>query len=176
MINQGLLFIFQAASPTLAPTLQPVDLDVGSSIAIWVAFNVILALIPLGITPLFRGFLNAAGGFGLDRKLFRDGELFFYSSTLSAASIGKTFELFLRHQQTPRIYTFLGLLMTLLLSAICFGAAVSVKLNRENLIATNPQMANTLTEGDKRLANASLAVSFLAVVLSFVSFYQGGFK
>jgi hypothetical protein len=137
--------------------------------AIWVVFNVVLALLPLAVTPLLKLF-SAGGALAFDQTLLRDGELFFFSSTLSAASIGKTFELFLRGSQSVNIYTFLGLLLTLLLSAICLGVALSIKINRV------PTATSTLTDGDIKMANASVAVGFLAIILSFVSFYQGGFK
>lgn len=166
---------FQSPTPPPAPLAKAVSatLSTRGSIAIWVVFNVVLALLPLAVTPLFKSF--TAGGFQFDRKLLRDGELFFFSSSLSAASIGKAFELFLKGEPSSDIFVFLMLLLTLLLSAICFGGAISAKINRENNVVAN-QPAGGLTDGEKNTANASLVVAVLAILLSFVSFYQGGFK
>lgn len=178
-------FLIQSPTATPAPFAKAVTtvLSLPDLIAIWLVFNVVLALLPLAVTPLFRSF--TAGGFQVDRRLLRDGELFFFSSSLSAASIGKTFELFLKGEPATNIFVLLVLLLTLVFSAICFGGAVSAKINRENGLAIQSAGASAasagagaagLTDGEKNTANISLVVAVVAALFSFVASYQGGFK
>lgn len=146
-----------------------------NSIEIWLAFNVALALLPLLMTPLFEIF-NDVPGTRFNRKQIRDGQLFFFSSSLSATSIGKWVELLMRRLPPPNVFTLVMLIVILLVSALCFGSALSKRIRRELVTRRRPAEVRTLTDGDKAIANTSVAVALLAVVFSFIAFYQGGFR
>lgn len=153
---------------TPAPPSQPSLTAVGAT-ALWITFNVIVALIPLAVSPLLSDLTGARIKYNWE--LLRDGELFFFSSTLTAAAIGKLVELSIREGVLINPLTFAGLIVTLLFSAICFGASVVKK--------RSPEIAPTGTTappGGLKLAKTSAVVAVLAAICSFVAFYQGGFK
>jgi hypothetical protein len=143
----------------------------------WIILNLVLAIIPLILSIVLR-FL-----FGFPAtwiEILKEGELFLFSTTISANSIGKLvlptpseanavgkISLVLPQLSTDKAFTLIGLFLTLLCSAMIFGAFSLVKFSRNS---------NTFAVTDRNYAVAALSCATMAFVLSYAAFNQGGMK
>jgi hypothetical protein len=126
----------------------------------WLFFNVILALLPL----LLNLILVKIGQVSTDRaELLKDGELFFFSTTIAASSVGT---LLFQSPSNPIIASVVSyLLMTIIMvSTGLFALSSFLKLKKMDVI-------------DKKVFSSSSAwCAFITVVLSYFAFVQGGMK
>lgn len=152
-------------------------MDILSQLSQWFFINVVLALLPLIINLVVISMFKD----NERRKwkwinLFRDGELFFFSSTISATSIS---ELVLRDIQTSasnqisasnleyiHTFTLLPLMLVLLLSTVIFGCSAYTKL-QEQLSGQQDSLLD-----DFRFSYGSIACAIAAIILGYVAFVQ----
>jgi hypothetical protein len=124
----------------------------------WILFNVILALFPL----LFNAVLLPLSGEMLKWKdLLKDGELFFFSTSITASSIGT---LFLKRPSNLALSVTLGSFLVILLvtSSCLFSLASFQKIKQIDFL-------------DRQLyAVSSVWCSSFAVLLGYLAFCLGG--
>jgi hypothetical protein len=165
-----------AAYVALAAASSARALGAAEAVALWIVFNVIIALLPLALSPWLASAFDANVRY--DWRLLRDGELFFFSSALVAAAMGKMVELDARGDAPIHVLTFLALCLILLSSAMCFGAAVAGKSAREGRKGRGKRggARNGAPPSGEKLAKASVLAAVGAVLCAFYAFYQGGFR
>lgn len=148
-------------------------MDILSGLSQWFFINVVLALLPLIINLIVVSMFKEE-----ERRkwkwinLFRDGELFFFSSTISATSVS---ELVLGEKQgsTNNIgyihaFTLLPLMLVLLLSTVIFGCSAYTKL-QEQLSGKGDSLLD-----DLRFSYGSVACAIASIILGYVAFLQSG--
>jgi hypothetical protein len=135
------------------------DISTQASIK-WLFFNVILALLPL----LLNLILVKIGKVSTDRaELLKDGELFFFSTTIAASSVGT---LLFQSPSNPIIASIVSyfLMTIIMISTGLFALSSFLKL--------------TKTEGiDKKIfSDSSVLCAAITIILSYFAFVQGGMK
>ena len=134
-------------------------LEAESSIR-WFFFNVVLALLPL----LLNLMLIQVGSIKTNwSELLKDGELFFFSTTIAASSIGA---LLFQNPSSPVLasVTSYFLMVILMISTGMFALSSFLKLKQMDVI-------------DKKVFSASSAwCAVITIFLSYVAFIQGGMK
>ena len=86
----------------------------------WILFNVILALFPLVLNAIL---LPLSGGMIKWKDLLKDGELFFFSTSITASSIGS---IFLKRPSNLAFSVVLGsFLVILLITSSCLFSLAS---------------------------------------------------
>lgn len=135
------------------------DASVEASIK-WFFFNIVLALLPL----LLNLMLIKVGSVKTNwSELLKDGELFFFSTTIAASSIGT---LLFQEPSSPIIASLVSyfLMVILMISTGMFALSSFLKLKQMDVI-------------DKKIFSASSAwCAVLTIVLSYFAFVQGGMK
>lgn len=129
----------------------------------WLFFNVILSLLPL-IASVFHFFIWKVGN--IWPRLFREGELLVFSTTLSATTIG-----FITYQKMKIDFqvTFTIIILSLIiLSSTFLFAVVNFFKAKGNL--------NELEEGEKRLSTISILFAVISAAFSLWIFLAGGGK
>ena len=122
----------------------------------WVFFNVILALVPL----LLNFFLvKVARVTTTWHKMLKDGELYIFSSTIAAASIGKEF-LDSSSKDLTSTVTVFALIIILMLSAAMFSLSSFLKFREESCL------------DEKLFSGGSISCAIVAGILSYVVFVQ----
>jgi len=129
----------------------------------WFFFNVILALTPLAFSFLLVLLLKFAVTW---HEILKDGELFIFSTTLSAGAIGESLyrnAATVASPETPPSpangpsWTVLALMIVLLLTSGLFAVSTLLKFKKES-------------PPDQQLFSiASITTAIFAVVFSFVS-------
>lgn len=126
----------------------------------WIFFNVVMALFPL----LLNFILTRVGNMQIGLvDLLKDGELFFFSTAISASAIGT---LFSERPSDLATAVVLGclLLVILIISTGLFSLRSFLKLKQMDVL-------------DARIfGKASVWCSLIAVILSYLTFVQGGMK
>ena len=118
----------------------------------WIFFNIGVALFPIWATQIVTATFGTVQPLS---KVLKDGELFVFSSTLSASAMGTAF--FERDVGLAGIMlTACGLIVVLIISGGLFFATVQLK-------STGQQVPN-----EKRLAKASIYCAIAAAFLSYV--------
>lgn len=148
-------------------------MDILSGLSQWFFINVVLALLPLIINLVVVSMFKEE-----ERRkwkwinLFRDGELFFFSSTISATSVS---ELVLGESQAStnnigyiHTLTLLPLMLVLLLSTVIFGCSAYTKL-QEQLSGKGDSLLD-----DLRFSYGSVACAIASIILGYVAFLQSG--
>lgn len=154
-------------------------MDILNGLSQWFFINVVLALLPLIINLVVISMFKEE-----ERRkwkwisLFRDGELFFFSSTISATSIS---ELVLGNNQSStnsnvtndnvayvHTFTLLPLMLVLVVSTVIFGCAAYIKL-QEQLSGKG----NSLLD-DFRFSYGSVACAIASTILGYIAFLQSG--
>ena len=146
-------------------------MDILSGLSQWFFINVVLALLPLIINLVIVSMFKEE-----ERRkwqwinLFRDGELFFFSSTISATSIS---ELVLGSNQSStnnigyiHTFTLLPLMLVLLLSTVIFGCSAYTKLQKQ-LSGKGDSLLD-----DLRFSYGSVACAIASMILGYVAFLQ----
>jgi len=153
------LTLFNLAVGQVSPSVQPWDASIQASIK-WLFFNVVLALLPL----LLNLILVKIGNVTTDRaELLKDGELFFFSTTIAAASIGT---LLFQNPSNPLVASVVSyfLMTIIMISTGLFALSSFLKLKKMDVI-------------DKKIFSDSSAwCAVVTVVLSYFAFVQGGMK
>ncbi|MBD1853000.1 hypothetical protein H6F87_23945 [Cyanobacteria bacterium FACHB-502] len=148
------IYIAQGSSSTLT-----LDASAQASIK-WLFFNVILALLPL----LLNLILVKIGKVTTDRaELLKDGELFFFSTTIAASSVGSL--LF----QSPSNPIFASIVSYLLMTIIMISTglfALSSFLKLKKMEAIDKQV----------FSDSSAWCAAITIALSYFAFVQGGMK
>ena len=121
----------------------------------WIFFNVILALVPLALGFFFVYVMKIAKTKW--HAILKDGELYIFSTTLSASSIG-TAIIRAKSVELTLAVIIIGLFLTLILSTALFALASSFRLTQT---APPDEMAFAVT---------SLFCAVTASILSFVAF------
>lgn len=140
----------------------------------WLVFNVVLALLPLIVNFFILTIIkNQQKPDSVWREILKEGELFIFSSTISASSIGTlVFRGFSTNTANSSVTGPSALILTiiissliivLLLSTASFGISTFAKFVRQNT-------SSDVIFDDKRLSNASLAIAILASLLSYSAF------
>jgi hypothetical protein len=134
-------------------------LEVESSIR-WFFFNVVLALLPL----LLNLILIQVGSIKTNwSELLKDGELFFFSTTIAASSIGALLFQSPSSLIVASITSYI-LIAILMISTGMFALSSFLKLKQMDVI-------------DKKVFSASSALcAIVTICLSYVAFVQGGMK
>lgn len=118
----------------------------------WIVFNVVVALLPIGLTfAVVRVFHLPTRWF----EVLKDGELFIYSTTLSASAIGAVM-LDSKLQRTAPFVAFWFLVLMLMFSTVLFGVSSYLKLTHQS-------------PAKPRVVSASSVVC--AVLVSAASYY-----
>jgi len=154
LLNSLTLLVGQSSTSVLTW-----DASVQSSIK-WLFFNVILALLPL----LLNLILVKIGKVTTDRaELLKDGELFFFSTTIAASSVGT---LLFQSSANPIIASVVSyFLMTIIMvSTGLFALSSFLKLKKMDVI-------------DKKVFSDSSAwCAIITIIFSYFAFVQGGMK
>lgn len=134
-------------------------LEVESSIR-WFFFNVILALLPLFLNLM----LIQVGSIKTNwSELLKDGELFFFSTTISASSIGA---LLFQKPSNPiaASVTIYFLMVILMISTGMFALSSFLKLKQMDVI------------NKKIFSSSSAWCAVITVLFSYFAFIQGSTK
>jgi hypothetical protein len=145
-------------------------------IGIWVVLNLVLSLLPLIFCILFKFFFDLSVTW---IQILKEGELFLFSTTLSANTISKLIlpspsdpnsagiiSLVYPQLSLSKVYTLIGLGFALLFSVAIFGALSLIKFNSSNQVSVR----------NRNYAVGALSCATISSLLSFVSFAQGGMK
>lgn len=138
---------------------QSSDFYIEASIR-WSFFNVIFPLLPI----LFNLILLKVGSLKPDWvELLKDGQLFFFSTTISANSIGSLLFIDPNNQILATIITCL-LILIIFCSAGLFALSSFLKLKNMDII------------DNKVFSIFSAGCAFFTVILSYFAFIQGGLQ
>jgi hypothetical protein len=141
----------------------------------WIVLNLVLALVPLFVSILFKFFFSLPVTW---IQILKEGELFLFSTTVSANAISKLvlpapetngvgkISLALPQLSADKAFTLIGLILILLLSTILFGALSLIKFNNLKKIKV----------GDRNYTLGALGCAATSSILSYVAFAQGGMK
>jgi hypothetical protein len=142
----------------------------------WIVLNLVLALVPLFVSILFKFFFSLSVTW---IQILKEGELFLFSTTVSAnaisklvlptpsetSSLGKIALVF--PQLSPdKAFTLIGLILILLLSTIIFGAMSLIKFNNLKKIKV----------GNRNYTFGAFGCAATSSILSYIAFVQGGMK
>ncbi len=141
-----------------------------SDLSRWFFINVVLALLPLIVNLVVISMFKEE-----ERRkwkwvsLFRDGELFFFSSTISATSMSEV--VLGNKSNSPNLgylhtFTLLPIMLVLLLSTVIFGCAAYTKLQKQ-LTGKGDSLLD-----DFRFSYGSVACAIASVILGYVAFLQ----
>lgn len=127
----------------------------------WFFFNVVLALLPLLLNLILIRVGNIKTNWP---ELLKDGELFFFSTAISASSIGT---LLFQHPSSPLVASITSyfLILILIVSTGMFALSSFMKLK---------QMDDVIDKKVFGLISAWCAV--IAIIISYIAFIQGGMK
>lgn len=133
------------------------------SLTAWLTFNIVIALLPLVASALIVILIKLPIHW---TWVLRDGELFFFSTAVSATSLGKlTTSLNLQANTT-----FYSCLLTAIVSATVFGMTSYLKLQRgldiEEIEKEDSQTSYA------RLSGASVTFAILSIGLSYSAFFM----
>jgi len=148
------ILIGQSSTPALTW-----DASIQASIK-WLFFNVILALLPL----LLNLILVKIGKVTTDRaELLKDGELFFFSTSIAAASVG-TLLFQIPSNLIIASIVWYCLITIIMVSTGLFALSSFLKLKKMDVI-------------DKKVFSDSSAwCAIITIILSYFAFVQGGMK
>ena len=137
----------------------------------WVFINVIFALLPLIINLIVVSMFREE-----ERNkwkwitLFKNGELFFFSSTISASSMS---ELVLNDTSNltndvgyVHLFILLPLMIVLILSTVIFGCSAYIKLQEQISGEVNSLL------DDFRFSYGSIACAVTSIILGYMSFLE----
>ncbi|MDJ0661123.1 MAG: hypothetical protein QNJ42_16780 [Crocosphaera sp.] len=141
-----------------------------NEVIFWLFFNVILALLPLLVNLLLIFLIPHQ-----ERQqwkwiaLVKEGELFFFSSTLAAIEIGDIFQNNNLSQSTESelvsTFTLISLLLVLLLSSIIFGCSALMKIQGQLSGSRYPYLFD-----EEKFAIGSITCAIMAIILSLIAF------
>jgi|GEM_PF-5796759 len=126
----------------------------------WIFFNVILALFPLILNSIIVPISSEKIQW---KDLLKDGELFFFSTSITASSIGT---LFLKRPSNIALAVLVGslLIIVLVMSSCLFSLASFQKIKQIDFL-------------DKELyAISSVWCSVAAAILGYLTFALGGMQ
>jgi hypothetical protein len=146
---------------------------------VWVALNVLLALIPVVITISLSFFFNSSGSPVNWIQILREGELFLFSTTISANAISKMIlpspgdadvagkiALIPQSVTTIKAFNLVALALMLLFSTFMFGASSMIKVYN----VANVRVA------ERRYVMGAFGCAIASSCLSYWAFVQGGMK
>lgn len=117
----------------------------------WIVFNVVVALVPVALAFfVVRMFRLRVRWF----EILKDGELFIYSSTLSAATIG-SMVMDSKLQRTGPFLVFWALILLLMGSSVIFGVLSYLKFTNRT-----PTSVRTVSAGSIICAAAVSGLSY----------------
>lgn len=125
----------------------------------WFFFNIALALLPLLLNLIVIKVSNIKPSW----ELLKDGELYFFSTTIAASSIGT---LLFKNPLSPIVALLVSyvLLVVLMVSTEMFALASLQKLAKKDLV------------DGKVFSISSALCAIITIVLGYVAFVQGGMK
>lgn len=126
----------------------------------WFFFNVILALMPVVVNFVLVRMVKIDTSW---YRILKDGELFIFSSTISASSIGTAI---IQRQSGSSVttVTICALLIVLMLSAAMFAVSSYFKFKQE------------IPPDERLFGVSSVYCAALAVLLSYIVAASGGIK
>lgn len=134
-------------------------IDATSSLK-WLFFNVILSLLPLALNAILVVVGRVTTSWP---EMLKDGELFFFSTAISASSIGGLLFQVPSNKVVAAIVTYL-LMTILMISTGMFALSSFMKLKQIDAI-------------DKTVFGASSAwCAIFTIILSYIAFVLGGSK
>lgn len=125
---------------------------------LWIFTNIILALIPIAINLVLIKILKISMEW---YKALKGGELFIFSTTLSASSIGLG-SIQNAFNNVLGTLSFCILILVIIISTVLFGVACFTKLKNENI------------PDEKLFAAASISCATLASIFSYTVAYMSG--
>jgi hypothetical protein len=147
-------------------------------IGIWVVLNLVLSLLPLIFCTLFKFFFDLPVTW---IQVLKEGELFVFSTTLSANAISKLIlpspsdpnpagiiSLIYPQLSPSKVCTLIGLGIILLFSVAIFSALSLIKFNNSNQAQAPVKSGN--------YAIGALSCATTSSLLSYAAFAQGGMK
>ncbi len=127
----------------------------------WVFFNVILALLPIFIGFFIAKMVDTPANWV---DLLKNGELFFFSTIISASSIHKTIGMNWMQCSLTFYLSFLSLLLILICSPLLLGATSYLKI-KNGASTPEPETSSQLIY--RRFSITSIGFAALSVILGF---------
>lgn len=160
--------------------------------ALWLFANVILAFIPVFAMWFFGKVLDKNTDV---KRVAKDGDIFFFSSTLAAAAITSAIRKLMKLTQPTQpqvagtqstllqppiqaqpniegiVWVLLALVLVLLVSSVMYGGLNLLKVSTEGQLKSN-STKNILDSNF--FFNGSIGISIATIFLSYYIFVQGG--